>query len=285
MGAVLRLGILAVPFFLVDTHRAYAELTLSTVQSSHEVVRIAVINRCRPEKGDDSWIRQQFDTVLTNDQNILARAWNQGIEVAFAQGCDYVAVINLDVLFHPEHFDNLIAFAEETKDKMLLWSGCGVAEPELVSAGQSPGIDTFNEVDFCAFLVDRRLFEVVGQFDEQFAPAYHEDKDMLYRMKLSGERGLATRRAAFFHFERGTQAGLLEEFYARKGVEIFGDPALGAKVMHSVEEIQTVEELYADTSMALFGETTIGVEATYARYLKKWGGPPSKERFTIAYQK
>lgn len=38
--------------------------------------------------------------------------------------------------------------------------------------------------DWSAFLISKTTFAQVGQFDEQFFPAYYEDKDYEYRMKL-----------------------------------------------------------------------------------------------------
>ncbi len=39
-------------------------------------------------------------------------------------------------------------------------------------------------MDWCAFILPRKTFETVGKFDEQFYPAYYEDNDYAYRMKL-----------------------------------------------------------------------------------------------------
>lgn len=36
------------------------------------------------------------------------------------------------------------------------------------------------------FLISKRLYNQIGEFDEEFYPAYYEDSDYLYRMKLEG---------------------------------------------------------------------------------------------------
>ena len=41
-------------------------------------------------------------------------------------------------------------------------------------------------IDWCAFVMPKSVFEQVGSFDESFFPAYYEDKDYEYRMKLMG---------------------------------------------------------------------------------------------------
>jgi GT2 family glycosyltransferase len=38
--------------------------------------------------------------------------------------------------------------------------------------------------DWCAFILPKRTFELVGEFDGEFFPAYYEDNDYHYRMKL-----------------------------------------------------------------------------------------------------
>jgi len=40
--------------------------------------------------------------------------------------------------------------------------------------------------DWCAFIISKKIYENIGNFDEQFTPAYYEDKDYEYRMKLAG---------------------------------------------------------------------------------------------------
>jgi GT2 family glycosyltransferase len=40
--------------------------------------------------------------------------------------------------------------------------------------------------DWCAFIVPKTTFKVIGDFDVDFFPAYYEDNDYAYRIKLSG---------------------------------------------------------------------------------------------------
>lgn len=39
--------------------------------------------------------------------------------------------------------------------------------------------------DFCSFIMPKNTFEEVGDFDESFFPAYFEDNDYFYRMRLA----------------------------------------------------------------------------------------------------
>jgi hypothetical protein len=42
--------------------------------------------------------------------------------------------------------------------------------------------------NFSVFLINKPMYEFVGDFDEAFYPAYYEDSDYLYRMKLLDTR-------------------------------------------------------------------------------------------------
>ena len=39
-------------------------------------------------------------------------------------------------------------------------------------------------IDWCSFIMPKKVFQSVGKFDECFYPAYYEDKSYEYRMKL-----------------------------------------------------------------------------------------------------
>lgn len=41
--------------------------------------------------------------------------------------------------------------------------------------------------DWCAFILPKTTFETIGDFDEGFYPAYYEDNDYTYRIKLHGQ--------------------------------------------------------------------------------------------------
>jgi len=60
--------------------------------------------------------------------------------------------------------------------------------------------------DFFCFGVNiPRLINACGSFDENFFPAYFEDNDMHYRMKLAGAKGYINIRAVAWHVGSATQ--------------------------------------------------------------------------------
>jgi GT2 family glycosyltransferase len=94
------------------------------------------------------------------------------------------------------------------------------------------------------FLTDRRLADAVGYFDEAFHPAYFEDDDYLYRMKLRGLRPMPVTGCGYFHHCSAT-----------------------LKSMSPVEAWAHEENF---TALRRY-------------YVAKWGGEPGAERFTVAF--
>lgn len=245
-----KLALVSVPFLLTDLHASWMQKTIESATAQESFDKIAVINRCRPE--DRAQIDSLFSLVEVNDQNILARAWNRGIRLAFERGATHVLVTNLDVIFHPKCLDNLLNFAI-THSEAIAWSP--VIWKKLASL-RAAVLEERSEVrmDYSCFLIDRRFVETLGEFDEQFVPAYYEDADMLYRIKLAGQMTLSTFNALYFHLERGTLKGMLTE---------------GASAGVAPNEV--ISEL--DRFMS------VNVD----RYIQKWGGRPGDEKFTTPY--
>ena len=103
---------------------------------------------------------------------------------------------------------------------------------------------------FSCYLIDRRLFEVVGEFDEQFEPAYHEDSDMIYRMQLLRQQGASTNTARFFHLDR-----------------------------------VTLKWAMASQNQEFLDKTRVLMDKSMERYSLKWGGMPGNEKFQTPYNK
>jgi hypothetical protein len=245
--AEIAIGLVVVPFITSDLHRSLSEVSLRSVRSSHPIDKIAIINRVRPESDDEAWLKSVAAHVEHNDHNILARAWNKGIRLALARGARYVLLTNLDLVLHSRCIDELVAFAE-SHPEAVLWSASPWGDVKTLE--EAPLSNAVSEHPHCScFLVDRKLFEQVGEFDEKFVPAYHEDSDMLYRIKRAGLPALRTESALFFHLERGTIKGL-----------ILSTP---------VEEVRKLDQM---------------IEDNLQRYIRKWGGPPTNEVFLSPFE-
>ncbi|MCY0897457.1 MAG: glycosyltransferase [Firmicutes bacterium] len=129
----------------------------------------------------------------------VAKSWNWGIKRALADGADYVLVLNDDVrLDTPDFIDRLIADLQE--EGVILASG----RPDHVPPAASD-----RRLAMSAFLCDARLFREIGEFDEQFWPAYFEDDDMIHRIHLSNRwRTYFDSQAVFHHWVSSTASQL-----------------------------------------------------------------------------
>lgn len=129
----------------------------------------------------------------------VAKSWNWGIKAALTDGAEYVLVLNDDVrLDTPDFIDRLVA--DLARDAVILTSG----RPDHVDPA-----DESRRLAMSAFMCDGRLFHEVGEFDEQFWPAYFEDDDMLHRIQSTGRwRTFFDSDAVFHHWVSSTVAEL-----------------------------------------------------------------------------
>lgn len=177
--------------------------------------------------------------VLENDKNVgCAGAWNQGLDYALEHGYSHIAILNNDILLSPFTISEMYKRIKR-EPHVLLTSAVDVIKelpaPQIV-------LDPEHEVNkkedteaphpnFSCFMISRETVEKVGFFDEGFFPAYFEDNDYHYRLKLVGgtDCAIANTRAVFIHYGSRTQNqsqgapvvpgdlfGKNQEYFARK---------------------------------------------------------------------
>jgi GT2 family glycosyltransferase len=112
------------------------------------------------------------------DENIgVSGGWNAGLRIAQERGAETTIISNDDVAFLPGTIRKLVE---------------GIESCDLLSATNYKHADHqwsgFDEhPDFSCFVVKTDEFiGKFGWFDESFRPAYFEDNDMAYRIKLAG---------------------------------------------------------------------------------------------------
>src|ERR1044072_1527285 len=121
--------------------------------------------------------------------------WNNGIAKAIELGLDTVCVVNDDVTFAPGALDKLV---ESSVDCDLV---SGVNHDDEQSGLYFGGFP-----DYSAFVIKPKSFvEKFGLFDETFSPAFFEDNDMHYRIKLAGGKAALRLDARIYHVGSVTQ--------------------------------------------------------------------------------
>lgn len=198
----MKIGIGYAAWITKDSLLDFAVKTLESITSEeHELVFCGFRNSPMPQHYIEALDR--FGHTHENNENNVSRAWNRSIHHLLAEGCRYVFVPNLDILLQPGALDELVAAAGRYPEPVL-WTMANWHY--LEDDGVNPGIRHAPKHDhtqpyphFSAFMVDQRLFEEVGPFDEDLKPAYNEDIDMHWRIRLAGHDAVQYEGARFYH--------------------------------------------------------------------------------------
>ena len=203
--------------------------------------------------------KREYITIIYNNTNIgCASAWNQGIKIAKEEfNIDYAVVLNNDILLHRDCIDNMIK--EIRVGGFPFVSGIDVckecAKPFDVLDLKIPEKSFIVDApEFSCYTVDIKLLqqmayeegdveEYPGLFDQKYYPAYFEDNDFHYRIKLVGMRAVKINTALYYHY--------------------------GSRTIKENEEIGHISNTYYLTNKQ--------------RYIEKWGGKPCKEKFKIPF--
>lgn len=170
-----------------------------------------------------------------NQNGGVAYGWNTGLLRAYRDGYEYALVCNDDIRFEPGVVRGLWNDIHET--------GAVIVTPNQNGHREMTGL-TEGLADFFCFMVDiKQLFSNCGFFDSNFWPAYFEDNDMHYRIKLAGLSTYLDNDLVVHHHGSATQN-------------------------HMVDFPVCSHEQFV-------------INRTY--FVNKWGGVPGEERFTVPY--
>lgn len=211
----MRIAITAPVFIKNEEHIRYLNLTTKSIVSlDHDIVFIPVENFIEPGLLPLSY---HFDhnpesivPMKPEGQQSVSKAWNIGISKARELGCDYVLVINTDIVFKSNAIDRLVAFAN-THQEAVMWTMAEYADLGLLE--DAPEDENYSEhPHFSCFMVRTDFFDNVGAFDENFIPAYCEDGDMHARLALANKKAFVYGGSRFYHFGSRTIKSDQEEW-------------------------------------------------------------------------
>lgn len=158
-----------------------------------------------------------FDSIVQFNENKGAQfVWNLGINEGFRQKFDYTLTLNNDVLLHKASINKLVERFEKGGVGMVTCMNMRgqVKKPEdiyLLKTEDYEKTDESESPDFSAFMSDKKAWETVGEFDTGFYPAYFEDNDYHYRMKLLGIKAINFPQALYYHYGSRTLNEVLEK--------------------------------------------------------------------------
>ena len=177
----------------------------------------------------------------------VAGSWNFGVYYATQKlRSEYFLILNNDIILHSQAIDILLEEIEEKQT--LLVTGTDISG-RISSSKEIEGLLPPVELvkteapEFSCFLIKKETIDKVGYFDEQFYPAYFEDNDYHYRIKIAGFKAYKINQALYFHY--------------------------GSRTIKEEENIRT--------------KANLGYLPNKDYYSRKWGGEPGKEKYKTPF--
>jgi GT2 family glycosyltransferase len=201
------------------------------------------------ELGERSGIDMQI--VFNNANAGVARGNNQGIELALADGCEYVLLANNDVEFRdPATISRLVvplaqgeSFAAIPKifyhGTNRIWCAGGWFSPlKAITTHVGDGVEDTGQFDLptfteyaptCFMMLHHSVFERVGMMDEKYF-VYYDDADFVWRMNHQNIRLLYVPTSQVAHkvsFSTGGDESPFSLFYCTRNRLYFSRKNLG----------------------------------------------------------
>lgn len=191
----------------------------------------------------DNWVRNKG----------VSAGWNEGIGRCILSNCTHILVCNDDIVMMPGSL-KLLADRLDEDDDICMTTGNNVRDQEADGFVLHRDVEVTDDIinfldrfagqeesdtpDFSCFMITPETYGMIGKFDENFRPAYFEDNDYHYRIKLAGSKTARMLQVPIFHPGSATQ----------------NHPDLKGQAVAGRE-----------------------FELNRRYYVSKWGGPPGQE--------
>lgn len=179
-------------------------------------VVVPVLNRFQMALDALASVKTSYDWepfIITNyrENRCIAQSWNEGCKAAIEKWCDYILIINDDILLAPWTVDHLVDYMEKRGSHHIsMVTGLDIRSitdypDDVLSMEESEAKLTTESPNFSCFLIEPETIEVVGPFDENFKPGYFEDNDYHLRILRAGMKAVSLQSAMFYHYGSQTQ--------------------------------------------------------------------------------
>ncbi|MGH3913971.1 MAG: glycosyltransferase, partial [Pseudonocardiaceae bacterium] len=200
----------------------YTQQCLASIEASRATVpfEVLVVDDASPDHTAEMVAASTGVRLVRAERNLgFVGACNLG--AGHAEGI-YLLFLNNDTEVRPGWLDALVGTAESDEEIGLvgaqlvypdgrlqesggiIWAdGSGWNYGRHLDAGAAE-FQVRRDVDYCsgaAILVRRKLFDLVGGFDKQYAPAYYEDTDLAFAIRATGHRTVVQPQAVVVHHE------------------------------------------------------------------------------------
>lgn len=246
---------IAVVIPVINLFSEYTKQCLDSIKSKHEI-NIIFIDNNSTDNTKTECLKLQSNHFLyqRNEESwSCAKSWNWGVIKAFERGADYVLIINNDIVLHPDCIDRLVERFERHEEGVVMVTA-------MDRRGENPNVKDFialKSADFekvpeaehphySCFMINKKYWDKIGVFDEEFVPCYFEDNSSHYKIKLTGLKAIVYPPALFYHY---------------------GSRTWNEGVTHSTFE------------------RNLKFERNREVYVKMWGGTPGNETFKTKFNK
>ena len=164
--------------------------------------------------------------IITRTDGNYSAANNAGIQKAYADGCDYFIIANMDTRFEKDWLKELVMALESdqaigvAQSKILLYPKDEAEwnHPRINSIGNIMHFLGFgftggyNQADHdinglpeingyasgCSFIIKREVIDKIGGYNEEFY-MYHDDIELGWKVKLAGYKIILAPRSVVYH--------------------------------------------------------------------------------------
>lgn len=183
-----------------------------------------------------------------------SKSWNYVLKnyLMANKDCNYAFFAANDVAFQDDNLERIIDWMEKDKEEHL----------------GNLGTINYTNVGYGFFFVNKTHIERCGYFDENFYPAYYEDMDYNYRMRLIDEQcrhGIRTENVSMRNIPD------VEMIHGNPESEVNPDVIIDYEscTIHSEKEMKACNDI------------TFWINLRY--YITKWGGDRNKECWKTPY--
>jgi GT2 family glycosyltransferase len=259
-----KIGLVTITYNSSDVIRDFLDSTLS--QTFQNFVIYIIDNNSQDDtleilkENTDSRIK-----LVQNKKNFgVARANNQGIELALKDNCTQVLIINNDVEFEKQLFDKMIKIQKDNNCSLVVPKMMYFDNPDYIwyagstfvkkkgflpihkgikqkDTSQFDGVYPVEYAPTCCLLIKKEVFLDIGMMDERYF-VYFDDTDFSYRVLRDGRHKLFFFSDIKFYHKVGSLTKSVEK--EKKG-EYRGDFFIKQNTRNHIYFLKKIGGIYA----------------------------------------
>ena len=259
-----KIGLVTITYNSADVIRGFLESTFS--QTFQNFIIYIIDNNSQDntieilKENTDSRIE-----LVKNKENVgVAKANNQGIELALKDNCTQVLIINNDVEFEKQLFEKMLQIQKDKNCSLVVPKMMYFETPDYIwyagssfikkkgflpihkgikqkDSSQFDGVYPVEYAPTCCLLVKKEVFQDVGMMDEKYF-VYFDDTDFSYRVLKDGRHKLFYFSDTKFYHKVGSLTKSVEK---EKKREYRGDFFIKQNTRNHIYFLKKIGSIYA----------------------------------------